>query len=297
MKKDALYWGIIAAFASFLLMMVWFVYDVWKTGREKRLLAGTAVREEPIDLKKRDFSRIKIIQGGDGREMVWIPEGPFSMGSREAEGDIDEMPHHIVYLPGYYIDLKEVTFADYQKFVESVKAAPAVVPVFQDDLSKITAPEQPVVGVSWYQAQNYCDWAGKRLPTEAEWEKAARGEDGFRWPWGESSDVRAANTIGEEDGFRYSAPPGRFEGGRSPYGVYDMAGNVSEWVADAYDPNYYKDSPFRSPKGPQDEKHRVYRGGSWNDSFQNVRAAKRFAAAPHQSSAVIGIRCARDASE
>jgi sulfatase modifying factor 1 len=297
MKKDALYWGIIAAFGSFVLMIVWMVYDVWKTERVQRQLEAVAVTEEPSKVEEKDFSRIKTIKGKDGKEMVWIQEGPFPMGSREAEGDPDEMPNHIVYLPGYYIDLKEVTFAEYQKYVDSAKARPPVIPVFQDDLSKITAPEQPVVGVTWFQAKDYCDWAGERLPTEAEWEKAARGEDGFRWPWGDTSNVKAANTSAEDDGFAYSAPSGRFEIGRSPYGLYDMAGNVAEWVSDVYDPKYYGNSPFRNPKGPEKGKHRVYRGGSWNDSFQNVRTAKRFAAAPHQASAVIGIRCVKEGSE
>jgi formylglycine-generating enzyme len=296
MKKDALYWGIIATFASFVLMIVWMFYDVRKTGRESRKhQMMEAVTTEPL-AQARDFSEIDVITGDDGKLMAWVPEGPFRMGSQEAEGDQDEFPQRPTYLSAYAIDLHEVTFAEFNKFTE-VSGLPAPsIPVFQDELSLITSADQPVVGVSWDQARFYCEWAGKRLPTEAEWEKAAKGERDLKWPWGDTFEESLANTLGDSDGYRYSAPTGRYELGRSPFGLYDMAGNVAEWVGDVYDPNYYETGPFRDPKGPETGKHRVYRGGSWNDSSANVRTAKRFAAAPHQASAVIGFRCAKAAS-
>ena len=295
MKKDALYWGIIAAFASFVRIVIWMIYDVWKTGRESRKHQMTESVQTGTLPEARDFSEIKTIVGEDGKLMVWVPEGPFHMGSQEAEGDPDEFPQRSTYLSAYYIDLHEVTFAEFNMFVEKSGLPAASIPVFQKDLSLITSLDQPAVGVSWDQARFYCEWAGKRLPTEAEWEKAAKGERDWKWPWGNTFQEGLANTLGESDRYQYSASPGQYELGRSPYGLYDMAGNVAEWVQDIYDPNYYEIGPFRDPKGPEAGKHRVYRGGSWNDSSANVRTAKRFAAAPHQASAVIGLRCAKDA--
>jgi formylglycine-generating enzyme required for sulfatase activity len=299
-KKDALYWGIVITFGSFILMIVWMVFDSYKTRQEKKEVEAliASLPSDEIQAQPRDFSRLKVLAGGDGRSMVLVPEGTFRMGSSEAEGDTDELPPRIIFLPSFYIDLHEVTFSDFGQFIEATRFPPPVVPVFQDDLSLITGPDLPVVGVSWDQARAYCEWAGKRLPTEAEWEKAARGELGPKWPWGDRFEDRWVNAEGPHDGFKYAAAPGRFEGGRSPYGLYDAAGNVAEWVEDWYDPLYYKDedAPFQNPKGPKTGKHRVYRGGSWNDSSANVRTAKRFAAAPHQSSAVIGFRCAMDVS-
>jgi formylglycine-generating enzyme required for sulfatase activity len=296
MKKDAFYYGSLIAFAAFFLMIVIFVYEAWKTGRSESKNQGVQVNQtQKGPSSHQDFSRFKTIATEDGAEMVLIPEGPFQMGSPASGGDLDETPQHPVYLPAFYIDLKEITQAQFSKFSEATQYPKPVVPVFQEDLSLITRPELPVVGVSWNTAKDYCQWAEKRLPTEAEWEKAAGGDQGFRWPWGNDFVEKAANLAGEEDGFKYLAPPGRFESGRSPYGLYDMAGNAAEWVADWYDADYYKNASFKVPKGPETGKFRVYRGGSWNDSSVNARVAKRFMAAPHQTSAVIGFRCAKDA--
>lgn len=207
------------------------------------------------------------------------------------------MPQRGVFVDAFWIDLSEVSFGRYSTFASATNAPAPVIPVLQDDPLKLMAPEQPVVAVSWKQAVDYCRWAGKRLPTEAEWEKAARGERGLKWPWGNTYGAGLANIQGEEDQFLYTAPPGSFPRGRSPYGVYDMAGNAAEWVADWYGDTYYLGAPFESPTGPSSGKHRVYRGGSWNDTPSDVRTAKRFTAAPHQTSAVIGFRCAKDAVE
>lgn len=295
MKKDAFYYGTLIAFAAFFLMIVIFIYEAWKTSRSDSTTQRMPVQQtEKLKSSNQDFSRFKTIATENGSEMVLIPEGPFQMGSQASGGDLDELPQHAVYLPAYYIDLEEVTQAQFSKFSKATQYPKPVVPVFQEELTLITKPELPVVAVSWNGAKDYCQWAEKRLPTEAEWEKAAGGDQSFRWPWGNDLVEKAANLTGEEDGYKFLAPPGRFDTGRSPYGLYDMAGNAAEWVADWYDADYYKDAPFKIPKGPETGKFRVYRGGSWNDSPVNARVAKRFMAAPHQTSAVIGFRCAKD---
>lgn len=301
MKKDALFWSTIIAFGSFFLMIVFFMYTTWITNRkadERRARANTqpqALTTAPV----RDFSGIKTIVGDDGAEMVFIPQGPFLMGSPVGRGNSDERPQHVVFLPAFYIDIKEVTQEQFAVFSKATGMPMPVIPVFEDDLEKITRPELPVVGTSWSMARAYCGWADKRFPTEAEWEKAAGGEASLTWPWGNEPAKGSTNLLDHEDGFVYLAPPGSFESGRSPYGLYDMVGNAAEWVADWYAADYYKDSPMENPKGaPEPEsklKYRVYRGGSWNDSIVTARVTKRFAAAPHQTSAVIGFRCAKSA--
>ncbi|MCI0527616.1 MAG: formylglycine-generating enzyme family protein [Nitrospira sp.] len=296
MKKDAFFYGVVLAFVAFLLMIISLAFEAWRSGesaqRAKSIQDETAV----VTTQAHDFSNLKIVPGPDGTPMVFVPDGTFLMGSQPVEGDSDEIPQRTIYLSSYSIDLYEVTHAKYTDFLKATRRPPPVIPVFADDLSLITKPELPVVGVSWEDAKAYCTWLGKRLPTESEWEKAARGERGFKWPWGNVFDETMANTAGQEDGYKYTAPPGKFEQGRSAYGLYDAAGNVAEWVSDGYDPAYYQTGPFRDPKGPDTGKHRVYRGGSWDDLSSGVRTAKRYAAAPHQTSAVIGFRCAMDAS-
>jgi formylglycine-generating enzyme required for sulfatase activity len=295
MKKDALYYGIISAGVAFALMIAAFVwYGVSDYLGKKKV--QVSIKEETAEvLNPGRFSDFKIIKGSDEAPMVLIPEGTFVMGSPPVEGDSDENPQRTLYLTAYYMDLYEVTHGKYQVYLKGISSkAKPVIPVFMDDPLLLTKDDLPVNGVSWENARNYCQWAGKRLPTEAEWEKGARGERAFKWAWGNLWTNQAANLQGEEDGFKYTAPPGKFERGRSPYGLYDMTGNVAEWVADWYDEKYYLSGPFKDPKGPQTGKFRVVRGGSWDDVPLNARTAKRFQAAPHQTSAVIGFRCAKD---
>ena len=298
MEKDAIYYGTLIIFGAFFLMVTFFIYDVWKSSRMRKELEGIKT-EQRVDVKdsSRDFSLYPTLTGDDGGKMVLVPLGPFQMGSPAGRGDFDETPRHAVFLPAFYIDLKEVTQAQFARFSDETGHPLPKVPFFEDDLKLILRAELPVMALSWNAARSYCEWAGKRLPTEAEWEKAAGGEENFKWPWGNEFDSRSANLLNEEDGFQYLAPPGQFNSGRSPYGLYDMAGNVAEWVADHYDPDYYEEAPFKQPRGPEGGKFRVYRGGSWNESSVNARTAKRFAAAPHQTSVVIGFRCAEDAPD
>ncbi|MCI0479196.1 formylglycine-generating enzyme family protein, partial [Candidatus Uhrbacteria bacterium] len=295
-NKNVLWGAIIFVFGSFILMIVGLVYESYKSKQMRLLTDSIVIEPEPRAVATtEDFSMYRTFVGDDGRAMVQVPEGPFTMGSRE--GDPDEAPEHQVYLSTYYIDLKEVTQGDYARFVRMTKRGKPFIPVFEDDQSKILKPELPAIGMSWSDAVAYCKWAGKRLPTEAEWEKAARGEGRRRYPWGNEFGIGRANTDGSEDGFRYLSGPGSFESGRSPYGVFDMTGNDAEWVDDTYDEQYYQKTPYRDPKGPEDGQHKVIRGGSWRETPQNARVAKRFQAKMWRTDSTIGIRCAKDTDE
>ena len=278
--------------------------------------------------------------GNERAEMVLVPAGEFSMGSDTEEIDRllqgrtdvkrevfnDEIPRHRVSLDGFYIDTYEVTNAHFQQFVQAtghrthaeregagyvnkgatfalVNGANWRAP--QGPGSSLASLEQhPVVQVSQEDAKAYCSWAGKRLPTEAEWEKAARGTDGQLYPWGNQFDGTRANfcdtncqtTLTDRaanDGSRYTAPVGSYEGGKSPYGVYDMTGNVWEWVADWHDENYYKSSPARNPQGPASGDQAVLRGGGWGNVALSVRASNRSRSAPAHRYDDIGFRCAK----
>jgi len=224
----------------------------------------------------------------DGAETVLIPAGEFWMGTDDQ--DDDEKPRHHVNLDAFAIDRYEVTNERYRRFVDASGHPPPRfgAPV---DPAILGGASQPVVGVSWLDAEAYCRWAGKRLPTEAEWEKAARGEDGRVYPWGDLWDSSRANS--KESGLGRSVPVGSYPTGVSPYGVHDMAGNVWEWVADWYAEDYYQRSPRRNPTGPESGRWKVLRGGSWGYLPSLLRTSKRLSITPELRNTVVGFRCAR----
>jgi iron(II)-dependent oxidoreductase len=229
----------------------------------------------------------------NSKEMVYVSAGEFLRGSREWEGDSDERPQREVCLDAYWMDKTEVTNAEYRRFCEATGHKKSN--YWRD--SRYSQPLQPVVGVSWGDASAYAKWAGKRLPTEAEWEKAARGEDGRKYPWGnEEPSSRHCNMRGSGEGHEYAAPVGSFPTGTSSYGCLDMAGSVWEWCADRYDEDYYSSAPSRNPKGPDSGENRVVRGGSWNNDSDFGRCANRGYFPPSDRYYLFfGFRCTRDA--
>ena len=224
------------------------------------------------------------IQGADGAEMMLVPAGPFSMGSEATHAK----PRHRVHLDHFYVDAMEVTNAQYTSFTNATKRAE---PLY-GNLKKFNGSSQPVVGVSWFDADAYCKWAGKRLPTEAEWEKAARATTGRSYPWGDKWDVSRANG---ENKLGATTPVGSYPNGVSPYGIHDMAGNVSEWIADWYSEDFYQRSPKENPQGPESGTERVVRGGSWFNPPYTLRSWYRSNSTPETRSNLIGIRCVRSA--
>lgn len=253
---------------------------------------------------------VTTVVGKDGAPMVVIPEGEFTMGTNDVgsnwhQGNPNESPQHMVKLPAYAIDQFEVTIERYAKFMDATKHE---APPLWDDEAVTSAGDRPVVGVDWADAEAYCKWAGKRMPTEAEWEKAARGTDGRRYPWGDMQPfVDIANyNRGLWVSYPITLVPvtsgvtgmsirhGLKEGGKSPYGLFHMAGNASEWVADWYDREYYRASPKDNPKGPAQGEKRAIRGGSWGDPPRNIRVTARFAAPPDFRDQSIGFRCGMD---
>ena len=294
-NRGVLIGSIIFVFASFFLMIGALVYESYKAKQMRQRALSIATETKVVAAPAaQDFSVYKTLVGDDGREMVQISEGPFVMGSRDNDSDPDEKPEHQVYLKSYFLDKHEVTQEAYERFAKMTRRIKRKIEVFEDDPAKLLLPQNPMIAVTWDDAEAYCKWAGKRLPTEAEWEKAARGEGKRRYPWGEEFVTSYANIDGTEDGYRYLAPPGSFEAGRSPYGIYDMTGNVGEWVADFYDENAYRKSSYRDPAGPDQGEQRVIRGGSWRETKRNVRSSKRFQAKPWRHDITVGFRCAKD---
>ena len=222
--------------------------------------------------------------------MVYIPAGSFMMGSED--GNNDQKPEHKVYVDAFYMDKTEVTVTQYQRFINTTGYQ-----YLKKWGEQLQNPNHPVVYVRWYDANAYASWAGKRLPTEAEWEYAARGgntgvggKPKYLFPWGNKASRDLANYY-SLFGLEIKSV-GSFA--TNGYGLYDMAGNVWEWCADWYDRDYYKNSPSRNPKGPSTGKGRVTRGGCWPDAANNMCCANRSGVNPTSSDNKVGFRCVQD---
>jgi formylglycine-generating enzyme required for sulfatase activity len=224
------------------------------------------------------------------RSMVLIPAGEFIMGSWTGDGD--ERPVRRVYLDAYFMDKDQLAVGQYAKFLDATSHG---APPEWNIMSRTMHRSRPVVNVDWADAAAYCKWAGKRLPTEAEWEKAARGTDGRTYPWGDEPPTRFHGNMKKElwNNHMGLTPVGMFGDGKSPYGVNDMAGNVWEWVNDWYAPDYYKTSPLRNPTGPAMSEYKVVRGGSWGSGPEGLRTSERETHLPSFQGYGTGFRCAK----
>ena len=237
-----------------------------------------------------------IINPRDGAGLVYIPAGEFTMGSDPGSDPYfwgAEAPVHEVFLTEYYIYLLEVTNAQYAQCVTEQKC-PRPEEIYsrtrREYYGNPRFDDYPVIYVTYEMAFSYCRWAGGRLPSEAEWEKAARGTDGRLFPWG--SAVPNADLANYEDtGVGDTMPVGSYSAGASAYGVLDMGGNVLEWTYDWFDESYYRYSLLDNPFGPPNGSRRVMRGGSWYNKFDGLRAVGRASTRPGQSLDTLGIRC------
>ena len=232
----------------------------------------------------------------DGMRLLYVPAGEFIMGSDT--GPSNQAPAHTVILDAFWIDQTEVTIAMYKKCVQAGACQP---PIEKPDnyyyYGDAQYDDYPVIYVDWSRADAYCTWAGRRLPTEAEWEKAASWDDQAKtkrtYPWGDEEPTVLLLNYNKSQ--KSAMPVGTYPDGTSLYGALDMAGNVWEWVTDYYDPNYYKDSPSSNPPGPTvSQGYRVIRGGSFfTMGAAGVTASFRFPEEPDEVYSGVGLRCAQ----
>ena len=253
----------------------------------RAVAGGGGLPARPKDGDIRSFA----LPAGGSAEMVYVSAGEFNMGSES--GANDERPVHMVFLDAYYIDRTEVTNAQYGACVGAGACSPP-----DQHQSRIrdsyygnrSFDNHPVIYVNWEDARFYCAWAGKQLPTDAQWEKAARGTDNPTYPWGEGIRCDRANYAGCTGD---TQAVGSYPSGASPYGVLDMAGNVQEWVADFYQSRYYEGSPASNPPGPATGTYRVTRGGSLTSNEYDLRVADRSYVYPHYHLFNTGFRCVK----
>jgi sulfatase modifying factor 1 len=246
----------------------------------------------------------KTVTGKDGAPLVLIPAGEFLMGTSisQRDGGRDEYPEHRIFLNAFYMDAYEVTNGRYLDFIKATGHRLPEHPrdkkltLWKGSTVSDTFKDHPVVNVDWVDADAYCSWAGKRLPTEAEWERAARGITGRRFPWGDVEPTRTlANYLNQWRNGAGLEPVGNHQQGASPEGVYDLQGNVWEWVSDWYDPRYYEKGPIRNPKGPMEGTRKVIRGSGWESEAPLLRSAHRLSSDPTNRNHSLGFRCAADA--
>ncbi|THJ20553.1 MAG: trypsin-like serine protease [Nitrospira sp. CG24E] len=271
-----------------------------------RQQSSTVVKQAPNVQDEEAIARVndqlRAVQDGELKQlalrgiaqpegMVVIPAGEFMMGTED--GLQDARPIHIVHLSSYWIDRYEATNARYRQCVEGGGCTPPKDRQTFDDPQRM---QHPVTNITWEQARSFCQWQGKRLPTEAEWEKAARGTDGRRYPWGNDEGVvtGGAGSGALKVVANGTEPVGRQASTVSPYGVFDLIGNVSQWVKDWYAEDFYRTSSTRDPQGPARGSFRVLRGGEWNEKPPDLRVSYRGWDEVTYWGPTLGVRCAED---
>ncbi len=271
-----------------ILIVVLVLLYAWKSGLLRQVYVAGATE---LRLMRRGSQPVRIrFDLKDGMNQIYIPAGEFTMGSVNAYLGRQGQAHK-VYLDAYWIDQIEVTNAVFAKCVQSGKCEhPASYDNYFDD-SKYS--DYPVVYINWYAAKAFCEWDNGYLPTEAEWEKAARGTDQRSFPWG---NIPPDNSLLNFNG-TYQEPRSSYDYliGISPYGLLNMAGNVREWVSDWFDPNYYSQSPYKNPQGPADGSTKSLRGGAYWDDIKLVQTFYRESHDPASAGQNRGFRCAYDA--
>ena len=262
-----------------------------KLGLDDEQQARYRQLREKIEQRHKQSNGMTVVAPLLDRSMVLVPAGEFTMGS--LGGDPDEQPVRQVYVGAFFMDKHQVAVSQYGRFLEATHQER---PPDWTAMNKPAYQNRPIANVDWAEADTYCTWAGKRLPTEAEWEKAARGTDGRTYPWGNEPPTRFHANAGKEvfSNRGTLTPVGTFEAGMSPYGIYDMAGNVWEWVSDWYDQDYYKSGPVQNPPGPRKGDYKVVRGGSWGSGTDDLRAANREVHVPSFRGFGTGFRCAKN---
>jgi len=222
----------------------------------------------------------------DGAIVVRVPGGEFQMGSPATEGEPSEHPRHVVRVSSFLMDKTEVTWGQYKRFLAASSRPPPKSPIWG------TPEAFPVSSITWEEARAFCAWAGGRLPTEAEWERAARGDDARQYPWGNTFDPWRCNT--RDGGPHAPTPAAAYPDCVGPYGVLDLAGSVLEWCSDWYGETYYAESPVENPTGPETGTKRVMRGGNWMSASPMVRVASRLGSEPTWPGPMTGFRCAQE---
>ena len=260
-----------------------------ETTRESMQGQILSARKEVEDLEER---RVELQEMLNPREMVLIPENKVRIGTSDPTRE-DENPEHQVILNAFYMDKTEVTNLQYKEFV-AVTGHRSPSHWRFNTFPDARKADHPVVNVSWEDAGSYAEWIGKRLPTEAEWERAALGDGRDEYPWGKTCNPECAN-FDNPDGQTTSVE--KFGRGASSVGVWDLCGNVSEWVSDWYDSKYYQASPQSNPQGPTGGHHKVHRGGGYHENRNGIRGKSRHFSSPSASQDYIGFRCAMNVEE